>query len=153
MWIKRRERVVYLKASDIALMGTCEHKALLERQLGRRVTAAQAIRIERGTAEHRAFYRDGVRAREVAPEAKRWCFIATAVYGPAAPETNTLRAFRDHVLRRFAMGRHLVAAYYATSPALAEWLEDKPVVRTAVRMAMRPVVAACGNILRARRKP
>lgn len=46
------------------------------------------------------------------------CFIATAVYGLDAPETNTLRRWRDTSLLSTCWGRALVAVYYKTSPHL-----------------------------------
>jgi len=62
------------------------------------------------------------------------CFIATAAYGSAlAPEVSELRSFRDRVLLRNRLGRGFVRFYYAASPALARWIESRPVARGAVR--------------------
>ena len=47
------------------------------------------------------------------------CYIATAVYGSYdCPEVWVLRRFRDYGLRRCAVGRRFVRAYYAVSPGL-----------------------------------
>lgn len=53
------------------------------------------------------------------------CFIATAAFGGArnAPVT-LLRKFRDEVLLQNLLGKLLVDAYYAVSPAMADWLID-----------------------------
>jgi len=81
------------------------------------------------------------REAEAEAEAKDWldlddddCFIATAAYGsPAAEEINILRQFRDEFLLHNPPGRAFVAAYYATSPPIAEFVSRHEVLRTAVR--------------------
>ena len=70
------------------------------------------------------------------------CFVATAVYGPGAPELDVLRAFRDRVLARSGAGRAFVRAYYRRSPALAEALASRPRARALVRAGLDPLVAA-----------
>lgn len=61
------------------------------------------------------------------PAGRPACFIATAACGdPDAPEVVMLRAYRDHVLRRSAGGRLLVALYETCSPPLARGLARRP---------------------------
>ena len=50
---------------------------------------------------------------------KNNCFIATAIYGIDAPETNALRQWRDSKLMSHFAGRTVVAMYYAISPSIA----------------------------------
>lgn len=50
---------------------------------------------------------------------KKNCFIATAVYGAEASETNLLRIWRDEYLLSCLSGRIFVSVYYKCSPLLA----------------------------------
>ena len=69
------------------------------------------------------------------------CFVATVAYGSAEhPDLDTLRWFRDGVLMNQKAGRYLVSFYYAYGPGAAKWLEDKPVLKAAVRWSLWPVV-------------
>lgn len=57
--------------------------------------------------------------------AKRYCYIATAVYGSyEAPEVQVLRKFRDEVLQNSFFGRLFISTYYKFSPPVAERLKD-----------------------------
>lgn len=51
-------------------------------------------------------------------QSSSFCFIATAVYGIDAPETNELRAWRDRSLLKNYFGRLFVYLYYKISPRL-----------------------------------
>lgn len=62
------------------------------------------------------------------------CAVET-VYGKKAPQTETLRRFRDRVLSRSAPGRAVIRLYYALSPAAADLLRAKPAVGDALRTA------------------
>lgn len=69
------------------------------------------------------------------------CFIATAAFGADwKPEVLALRDFRDRYLMTNALGRRLVAAYYALSPPAARYLDAHAALRPAVRAALWPLV-------------
>ena len=70
------------------------------------------------------------------------CFIATAVYGSDAPETNALRQWRDRSLLPHFLGRVLVSAYYAVSPRLVPVLTRNKWMRDSVKLALDRVVRA-----------
>jgi hypothetical protein len=75
-----------------------------------------------------------------------FCFIATAAYGTeTASQLNILRAFRDQVLLKSAVGSRLVDTYYRLSPPVADFIARNDFLRAAVRTVfLDPVV----NILR-----
>ncbi len=69
------------------------------------------------------------------------CFIATAAYGsPMAPQVQALREFRDRKLMTNRAGRAVVTVYYAFSPPLADLIRNHSTVRSAVRVALTPVL-------------
>jgi hypothetical protein len=82
---------------------------------------------------------------EAAEEGGGGCFIATAAYGsPLAAEVGRLKKFRDAWLLKFAPGRGFVRLYYQKGPAAARFIAGREGLRSMVRMALLPVVAACG---------
>ena len=56
------------------------------------------------------------------------------------PETQTLRAFGDQVLRRRPTGRRLIATYYRAAPWVCRILERQPWAHPVLRAALQPVV-------------
>jgi hypothetical protein len=69
------------------------------------------------------------------------CFIATAAYGsPLEPHVMALRAFRDSVLLKNAMGRAFVSYYYRFSPSIAGFIGRHETVRTMARWGLTPIV-------------
>lgn len=69
------------------------------------------------------------------------CFIATAAYGSYLdPHVASLRDFRDRYLLTNAWGRSFVRFYYNNSPPLADFISQHPVLRTATRIILTPVV-------------
>ncbi len=72
--------------------------------------------------------------------ARRACFIATAAYGtPFADRLGTFRVFRDDVLLKSAAGTALVEGYYATSPAIADYVATHPGAARVVRGVLTPL--------------
>lgn len=55
-------------------------------------------------------------ARKPSPASKDFCFIASAVYGSTAWQTNVLRRWRDTCLAPYAIGRLFIFIYYNVSP-------------------------------------
>lgn len=137
--MRRMKGLQHVSASQVAELGTCEYKVMLQARHGKRTTVAQAIAIEDGSARHERFHEQGQRAAD-RREAKRWCFVASAVYGESAPETDALRAFRDQVLRKSPCGRAAIAMYYRHSPMLVQLLEHHPGAARVVRAILDLVV-------------
>jgi hypothetical protein len=81
------------------------------------------------------------------------CFIATAAYGtPTAKQIDVLRAFRDEVLLKNAVGSQFVALYYRFSPPIANVIAGNELLRTLVRQLLVDpivhVVQATGDMWR-----
>lgn len=71
----------------------------------------------------------------------RDCFIATAAFGsPMAGQVEILRQFRDRYLLTHHPGRMFVAWYYREGPAAANYIEDRPLTKAAVRAALYPLI-------------
>ena len=69
------------------------------------------------------------------------CFIATAAFGsPLAGQVKILRQFRDRYLLTNGWGRKFVAWYYRNGSVAARFIEDKPLIKIAVRTALYPLV-------------
>ena len=75
------------------------------------------------------------------PEPKKACFVATAVYGNAArPEVEVLRTWRDTVLARSTIGRHLIEKYYVYGPVLAALVRRNRAAKSLCRCILSIVV-------------
>lgn len=73
------------------------------------------------------------------------CFVATAAFGhPDAAEVMMLRDFRDRRLMTNRPGRALVALYYAVSPPVADFIRDKPLLKSVVRGRLVMIAYAVG---------
>ena len=76
------------------------------------------------------------------------CFIATASFGTEmSGKIEVLRLFRDEVLLAGKTGTDLVHAYYRTSPPVARFIQDRPALRTVVRVLLLPVVGMVNLLL------
>lgn len=65
------------------------------------------------------------------------CFVATAVYeDEEAPTVQTLRAFRERVLRRNPAGRAFINIYNRIGPRLAEQIERHPWLKRPLRACL-----------------
>lgn len=139
-----------IAATELAKLGLCERKLYLDRTYGQgNDTAAQSVAKTHGNFVHE---QARIAALAAPAAAKRHhdprCFIATAVYGSAAPETQLLRDWRDDVLLPSKAGRCFVRTYYAVSPPIARVLPHVPGAVGIVRGALNLAVA-----LIARRRP
>jgi serine/threonine protein kinase len=61
------------------------------------------------------------------------CFIATAVYGPTAIETEAFRNWRDNSLSKSYLGRVFISTYYLLSPFFAELVRRHKLLRLVVK--------------------
>jgi len=123
--IKRKDDG-WIRASELAQMGTCERKVRFNYVLGDRRSPDQALAARRGDLAHQAFYREGLAlAGAQAPQSR--CCIATAVLGHGK-DTAVLREFRDQVLRRFSIGRLVIDLYYVAGPLMIGFVRTHPVV-------------------------
>src|SRR5437867_9057807 len=123
-------------------MGAYERFVLFEARYGKRKSRCQQEAIERGRTEHTKFFKDGVRSRSDVQTSlsKPWCFCASLAWGPEAPETDLLRAFRDRILRRSATGRCLIRLYYRTAPMVCRHLQGRRSAIRTLRLGLRPAL-------------
>lgn len=71
------------------------------------------------------------------------CFIATAAYGSwMHPHVISLRHFRDEVLLQTAVGTLFVDTYYRYSPPIAEYIRQRPSLRSLTRIVLTPLIVA-----------
>ncbi len=76
------------------------------------------------------------------------CAISTALLGsPWDRHLQTLRDFRDRYLQTNDIGRKLVRLYERHSPAVAEQIEQNPLLKQLLRMALIPLIAMGGFML------
>lgn len=127
----------YHTITDIVGAVYCEQKVVFDRERGDARPLEVRAKAAAGTFEHLRFQVEG----QTRAAMDRRCFIATAIYGPEAPETSFLRAWRDRVLMPAKAGRLFVRAYYAVSPGLV------PVLRRS-RGLVRVVRAGLNALLR-----
>lgn len=131
-----------LSATELAKLGLCETQLVLDRAHGEGRVSSKA----------RAARRHGVlvheRALEAAVAAGRprdtRCFIATAVYGSDAQETEVLRRWRDARLARSRLGRLAIKLYYRLSPSAAAILRRCPPLLQLARRALDAMVRRIG---------
>ncbi len=70
------------------------------------------------------------------------CFIATAAYGSSLEKhVMVLRQFRDRYLQTNDWGRGFVRLYYQYSPPLADFISQSRLLRSAVQLALLPLVS------------
>ena len=119
-----------MSSRDLAEMGHCEIRVLLDHRFGSGKTPTQSVAARRGEREHERFHRAAVATQAIRD---RRCFVATAVCGDLSPTTVRLRVFRDACLQPFAVGRWLTRLYYRVSPGVAQRLGRSPGLRRIAR--------------------
>lgn len=137
----RRERNNVISASDLAQCCVCEQQVVFDRARGKKRTRDQDQSAKAGIAVHadmNAQAQLAYRGAETSQPDQR-CFIASALYGPDAPETQALRAFRDRKLAPFALGRAFIAIYYRSSPPIAATLHRHPHLAAIVRFIVNGI--------------
>ncbi|MDO8516703.1 MAG: CFI-box-CTERM domain-containing protein [Nanoarchaeota archaeon] len=67
------------------------------------------------------------------------CFIATACYGIESEEVNIFRHYGDNTLLKYKIGRKFVNFYYNTSPPIADFISNKPLIKKCVRVGLYPI--------------
>lgn len=78
-----------------------------------------------------------------------YCFIATASYGVNNGEgvVGLLCDFRDKVLLTNPLGEAFVEAYYKLSPPVADVIAESEGLKSAVRLALKPLIVVAVNAL------
>lgn len=119
--------------SDVAGMLYCERKAYYDATHGKLSTPESDRAARAGEAMHQRFAADGQR---LLSRQDRRCFIATAVYGEDAPQTEALRRWRDRALMRHPAGRAVTAVYYRLSPPAAALVARCPALSRVARAVL-----------------
>lgn len=132
-----------LSATDLAELGRCERQAMYRyHKHAERVHPALAVARRRGIAEHDRRHQEVISSRSDATRSDRGpCFIASAIYGPYAWQTEVLRDWRDRALLPTRAGRILVGIYYRVSPGLAAYLSGMTRTSRLVRAVLDQFVA------------
>lgn len=125
-----------VSVTEVAGLLYCERKAYYDARYGKRTPPEVEARARQGERAHLAFALEG---RERASDAR--CFVASAVYGADAPQTQALRQWRDRALMHSALGRLGVRLYYAVSPTIAAALIRHPALGTLARKSLDALVA------------
>lgn len=103
------------------------------------VTAEIGTVLESGLSNILSEYPEPITAYPNLPN--KGCFIATAAYGYySAPQVQALRELRDRYLMTNAPGRAFVRWYYTYGPTAAQFVNDHPGLKPAVRAALLPAV-------------
>lgn len=126
-------------ARNLGKLAYCEAKIRFDHLYGDLAPEHIERRREEGTKAHAKFENEG-------RGGDKRCFVATCAYGIDAPQTNTLRAFRDRILMPSAVGRVAVQIYYATSPSFVRLVERHPALLGPVRRVLDRVVAIVKRI-------
>jgi hypothetical protein len=103
--------------------------------------ACIACNLEKGDRTAQSY----LRTSESRPTPTGDCLIATAAFGtPWAPEIESLRWFRDHVLVGRRVGTAAVWLYSATSPEPARWITN----HSGLALIIRPPLRVLSRVVR-----
>jgi hypothetical protein len=133
-------RQTYHRITDIVGVVYCEQKVVFDKLHGDASPLDVRIKAATGRFEHLRFQAEG-HTRAVVDQR---CFIATAIYGQDAVETQFLRAWRDRVLMKSFMGRAFVRFYYAISVRCLPYLGRHKGLASVVRSVLDVCLAWLG---------
>lgn len=125
-----------VSATQLAEMGHCEQRVVLAHLYGERTTVQQRQARRRGLRLHEQYLAQG---KAAASDGR--CFVSSCLFGPMAPETQTLRAFRDFALLPHAWGRLLLTGYYAVAPTVCVLLRRSPMCARLIRGILQVALA------------
>jgi hypothetical protein len=129
-----------------AYAGSCEMKAYL-RYKAKVAVGSKTKESLSGDATHErmAMSAQQYERQRRSQSTDRRCYIATAVYGGDAPETNRLREFRDAHLLTNRAGVIFVGVYYKVSPVLLRFVSKDSMLERVIRKALDIVVRVLGE--------
>lgn len=126
-----------VSATELATLGRCERQLVLDARYGKTPARSTKADRQRGDREHLRHHVEAQRyATQPMATGDRRCFIATAIYGPDAPQTWLLRHWRDHRLLPYPAGRFLVWLYYRCSPMIASLALRHPALHRSLRATL-----------------
>lgn len=125
------------------IVGTlyCEQKVVYDQALGDASPLEIRVKAVAGTIQHLRFQVEGQTQQVM----DRRCYIASHVYGEDAPETESLRRWRDEVLRTTLLGRLTIAIYYRTSPALVRLFGPSHHLTSFIRLGLNKLIRRIGS--------
>lgn len=124
-----------ISVTDVAGLGICEQQVVLDKQFGKARSNALQKKAKDGIKAHEAF------DRQIRGATDPRCFIATAVFGELAAETNMLRRFRDEQLMPRKFGPKAIKLYYRISPVVASLIKRFPFLGQAFRAGLTTFLA------------
>lgn len=135
-WFDFRPRTT---PTQLAQMMRCEQQMLFKRKSGDKMNAKRMASARNGTKVHLDLEKRG-EIFLAGNKGGKQCFIATAVYGEDARQTNLLRQYRDDFLLTSKTGQALVRGYYTISPPVAKLLCHLPFLKPLVKLALWPII-------------
>lgn len=163
-----KQREIVGKATDEALRlqvkqkeGQLDHE-MSSRTVDQASAAANRLSSDNTEFDYRAEHRSQHGSVQVSVRSKKpplsqrvgGCFVATAAYGiESHPAVIELRTLRDSRLRQSPSGRAFIASYYKHSPRLASIIAHHPLLRTAARIALAPLVGGAWILNRVHSSP
>jgi len=68
------------------------------------------------------------------------CFISTAAFGsPLNSKVQTFHKFRDHILKKYSLGRDFINFYYKVSPPIAHKIAKSEILKSLTRIFLWPL--------------
>lgn len=136
--LKRRAPMT---VTELAGYARCEQQAAFDARYGDKRSKDWNQKARAGNRAHRA---QQWHAAAIGKAGDERCFVATAVFGPHAAETEALRAWRDHALTPYPAGRLIVRAYYRLGSQIAPIVQRHKVLRRSARAILKRFVKFIG---------